>query len=189
LRTLFIFVLIWIATDGFGQKLVVETMTDTTIERWESHSISQNGESISTIHPSKLIIRTCTLAVGKEDQGKRVGPWTFNSCNEEQTLSVQAVCQAGYLDGEYISYYPDGQVKSRFHFKKDSLKGEFACFNTYGILQYSGSIDQREDSTYANGKEFYPTGSFKRERRFLIETLRKNFLNEIEKTANDAYEN
>lgn len=73
----------------------------------------------------------------------------INSHASKQTLEVEKVkCNFekdnGMLDGEYISYYPSGQIKSKGKFSKNNRIGHWVVYDTKGNVavdrEYSSSL-------------------------------------------------
>lgn len=165
---------ILICTKLSGQELIINIDT-----------FSQTSQSL---FPTALVTTTfvCTTSVGNIENGLRNGIWNFNLCDKSflwnntrfQTPIATVDYHDGQLAGNYISYYPDSTIKSEFHFQNGRLDGTFACYNEKRIMIYQGTVDPIQE--LANGKEFNSTGSFKGDRTFLIETLRRDWVNEIE---------
>lgn len=176
-------------TLSFSQNMVYEVVTDTLIT--EIHSIfdlENNSLPSQPVVTIDTVIRSCTLSSGLELNGMKEGPWNFSHCTRirenagdfrNHFVHVKASYDGDKLNGPFTSYYSDSLVKSVFQFQNDTLHGPFVCKNENGIIIYSGEIDLRANAEFAIGKEYYSTGSFKRERTFLIEALRRDWLNEM----------
>src|SRR5690606_8901875 len=84
-------------------------------------------------------------------QGRYVGPEkdsTWNYYDREGVLRSTEHWQRGKLDGEMITFYPDGQVAERRHFKAGVAEGPAEQYHANGTLRYKAN--------YANGE---PEGS------------------------------
>jgi antitoxin component YwqK of YwqJK toxin-antitoxin module len=64
---------------------------------------------------------------------------------KERYILVTGNYVAGKKSGKWLTFYPDGSLKTVMTFVNDVLNGEFKYFDTKGRLQTSG--------TYVNGKK------------------------------------
>ncbi len=181
------FLLFFSAKCVFAQLLEVETISDTLVVRLESVTIPDSGGLIKGFTQLDTTITTCTLSVGFRENELRTGRWNFYECSKlrnqpnrlRQDLKVITNYEANKLIGTYISFYSDSLIKSEFTYDNDLLIGEFKCYNENGVIIFSGIINEALDDNYATGREYYSTGSFKRERKFLIEYLKNEWMNKI----------
>jgi hypothetical protein len=185
--TLFFLLIVSSMRCVIAQHLEVETISDTLLLRLESPTILDSGGLIKGFTQLDTTITTCTLSMGFRENELRTGRWNFYECSKlrnqlnrfRQDLKVIANYEANKLIGTYISFYSDSLVKSEFTYDDDLLIGEFKCYNENGVIIFSGIINEALDDNYATGREYYSTGSFKRERKFLIGYLKNEWMNKI----------
>lgn len=165
---------------------VLQAMTQTKVVNVEYDTVYSNAMHPDRPNELQKQIISCTTSVGYVDENNLpTGKWDYFCCGQAYcqevdsgSLLAQVYYSHGEFDGYYTSYYPNGNMRSRFRFDVGYLTEEFYCYLPTGVLIYEGHIQVGEEQV--EGKEYRPSGSLKRERNFLLETLKRDWITPIE---------
>ncbi len=95
------------------------------------------------------------------------------STNMESNIVEKAHYKSGYLQGEYLSYYSDGQVEKQGIYEEGKRVGQFRLYHSNGnlksVLEYSG-----KENEPLNYQHFYENGK----PRELLKTLSNGHVKE-----------